>query len=419
MVLARRTRVISPPATTARASTRSSSLRRQAVRRCSSPRRVTTSAGVEAGPAGVRRPDRADRAGPVVAAREPGTGDPGTGTPPGSGTTTPPTCDHAARDATQVTIVFASSRSSATILSSPTSCPSRTSSATCSRPSPYPPSKYCKYKGEATYRTAAGAAKTRRPSGRSSRQARSSSRSARRSRAARADAGREKAGQAGKRFKVKVTIERRSAGRPPARRPRRSRLSSRARSPTPSADHGSDASDKLAVRRGVRRVGDLRTHGERRGPARLRLRRQHLPIDPDDQSSVVNLTQTGVATEKLPRWSPDGSRIAFAANYGLGGKDDIFVTAPGRTDADNVSQTAGREEGYKGHPAWSPDGSQLLYDARVVGTTNDQAVSDQPKDRRHGRSTALRHQRRDRGVVAGREEGRGPGRRRRGPGRAR
>lgn len=86
-------------------------------------------------------------------------------------------------------------------------------------------------------------------------------------------------------------------------------------------------------------------------------------MDPDSPASIVNLTQTPMATEYAPSWSPDGNTIAFQADYN--GGLDVFTTdanaAPGTGEATNVSQTTDRSEGAR--IGWSPDGQRLTYEA--------------------------------------------------------
>ncbi|MBB4154004.1 dipeptidyl aminopeptidase/acylaminoacyl peptidase [Sphingomonas jinjuensis] len=77
---------------------------------------------------------------------------------------------------------------------------------------------------------------------------------------------------------------------------------------------------------------------------------------------VASGRQTPFAAQgSSPRWSPDGSRIAYAAPDGDGSQ--LFVRTPG-------SGTAARVTSFPGDPqalAWSPDGTRLAYIARVAG----------------------------------------------------
>jgi Tol biopolymer transport system component/DNA-binding SARP family transcriptional activator len=67
----------------------------------------------------------------------------------------------------------------------------------------------------------------------------------------------------------------------------------------------------------------------------------------------VPITQGLAGYHRWPRWSPDGSRIAFQAERSiyvvpaLGGTSQVLVRAPG--------------DGWVAQPAWSPDGRELAY----------------------------------------------------------
>ncbi len=75
-----------------------------------------------------------------------------------------------------------------------------------------------------------------------------------------------------------------------------------------------------------------------------------------DGSNVTRLTFEGGT---WPAWSPDGSRIAFAANRD--GDYDIYVM---NADGSNVTRLT-----FEGAnlPAWSPDGSRIVYNVRENG----------------------------------------------------
>ncbi len=89
-------------------------------------------------------------------------------------------------------------------------------------------------------------------------------------------------------------------------------------------------------------------------------------IDPDG-GSPVNLTQTNLANEMQGSFSPDGTKIAFFADYDPSGSDLFVTLASGSGEAINISQTEDSWE--SGNPAsWSPDGSRLVYETHYFSS---------------------------------------------------
>ena len=76
-----------------------------------------------------------------------------------------------------------------------------------------------------------------------------------------------------------------------------------------------------------------------------------------------NLTQTAGQNEYEPRWSPDGSTIAFASNTGQ--SSAIEVIAPDGTGRQALFNES--EAGIVSSPAWSPDGTSLAFDRTLGG----------------------------------------------------
>ena len=78
-------------------------------------------------------------------------------------------------------------------------------------------------------------------------------------------------------------------------------------------------------------------------------------LENPDGSALVNLTQTAAIDERVPAWSPDGSRIAFASDRA--GNLDIYVLqADGKGLLQITSNPAIDDE-----PSWSPDGKRILF----------------------------------------------------------
>jgi Tol biopolymer transport system component len=67
------------------------------------------------------------------------------------------------------------------------------------------------------------------------------------------------------------------------------------------------------------------------------------------------------ASDIHPRWSPDGTRIAFSSNRG--GGYEIWVAASDGSDPRPVTHGPGK----KTWPVWSPDGARVLYTHSEAG----------------------------------------------------
>jgi Tol biopolymer transport system component len=78
-----------------------------------------------------------------------------------------------------------------------------------------------------------------------------------------------------------------------------------------------------------------------------------------DGSNVVRLTDDP-AGEFMPRWSPDGSLIAFVREGDPGRYEAIYTMRPDGTDVRRVSSG---DRGSDFWPSWSPDASQITFGA--------------------------------------------------------
>ena len=77
----------------------------------------------------------------------------------------------------------------------------------------------------------------------------------------------------------------------------------------------------------------------------------------EDGSNVVKMTSS--ATDFAPTWSPDGTKIAFrsSSREGQTGDDEIYVVDVGSRA---VTQLTSNSEGDY-DPAWSPDGTKIAF----------------------------------------------------------
>ncbi len=74
-----------------------------------------------------------------------------------------------------------------------------------------------------------------------------------------------------------------------------------------------------------------------------------------DGSGLQQLT-TDVYLDRFPRWSPDGSRIAFYSNRG--GRFDIWLVNP---DGSGLERLTYAPTPFVYFAVWSPNGKRLAY----------------------------------------------------------
>ena len=78
---------------------------------------------------------------------------------------------------------------------------------------------------------------------------------------------------------------------------------------------------------------------------------------PVEKGPTRNLTHSSSAHDKWPRWSPDGSRVAFISDKT--GEEEVWVIAQDGSGAAEQLTTGGKAFRYA--PEWAPDGKRIAF----------------------------------------------------------
>ena len=78
---------------------------------------------------------------------------------------------------------------------------------------------------------------------------------------------------------------------------------------------------------------------------------------PVEKGPTRNLTHSSSAHDKWPRWSPDGSRIAFISDKS--GEEEVWVIAQDGSGQPEQLTTGGKAMRYA--PDWAPDGKRIAF----------------------------------------------------------
>jgi tricorn protease len=103
---------------------------------------------------------------------------------------------------------------------------------------------------------------------------------------------------------------------------------------------------------------------------------------PVEKGPTRNLTHSSGAHDKWPRWSPDGSRVAFISDKS--GEDEVWVVAQDGSGTPEQLTSGGKAFRYA--PEWAPDGKRIAFadkDGKVyVLTVADKKVAEIADSRR-------------------------------------
>ena len=80
---------------------------------------------------------------------------------------------------------------------------------------------------------------------------------------------------------------------------------------------------------------------------------------PVEKGPTRNLTHSSNAHDKFPRWSPDGSRIAFMSDRS--GEDEVWVAAQDGMSAPVQITNSGASPAQRYAPEWSGDGKRIAF----------------------------------------------------------
>ena len=80
------------------------------------------------------------------------------------------------------------------------------------------------------------------------------------------------------------------------------------------------------------------------------------------------------ASDSFADWSPDGSRIIFSSNRKVEGLPNLFVVDSDGTDVESLAH-----RGVGKNPKWSPDGTQIAFDCIYIINANGRNTRRVPK----------------------------------------
>src|SRR5262249_41137689 len=97
---------------------------------------------------------------------------------------------------------------------------------------------------------------------------------------------------------------------------------------------------------------------------------------PAEKGPVRNLTNSSDAHDKWPRWSPDGSKIAFISDRT--GEEELWIVP--QDGASKPERITDGGKAFRYQPEWAPDGKRIAFgdkDGRLyVVTLEDKKLAE-------------------------------------------
>jgi dipeptidyl aminopeptidase/acylaminoacyl peptidase len=87
-----------------------------------------------------------------------------------------------------------------------------------------------------------------------------------------------------------------------------------------------------------------------------------MPLESHNRREQPQNFISSARREHLPKYSPDGTRIAFES--GRSGNEEIWIS---NADGSHLVQLTAFRNAWSGSPRWSPDGQKIAFDSNAAG----------------------------------------------------